>query len=126
MGMHMTDVKTVLQWAHLGAGRTGRAREIVEAQRRISRERVEEIWAEQEALDAARHWPDGPPLRVADRYAAGRPRWRPATQRPVAKRSSRLRLRRPCPNSQPPGARLSYGISYTTILSAMPRSAASF
>jgi hypothetical protein len=33
-----------------------------------------EIWAEQEAADAARHWPDGPPLRIADRYGAGRPR----------------------------------------------------
>jgi hypothetical protein len=33
-----------------------------------------EIQAEQEALDAARHWPDGPPLRIADRYAARRPR----------------------------------------------------
>jgi len=29
---------------------------------------------EQDALDAAGHWPDGPPLRLADRYAAGRPR----------------------------------------------------
>jgi hypothetical protein len=27
----MTDRKMVLKWAHLGAGRTGRAREIVEA-----------------------------------------------------------------------------------------------
>jgi hypothetical protein len=36
---------------------------------------IEEIQAEQEALDAARHWPDGPPLPFTDRYAAGRPRW---------------------------------------------------
>jgi hypothetical protein len=35
---------------------------------------VIEIWAEQEALDAAREWPAGPALRVAPRYAAGRPR----------------------------------------------------
>jgi hypothetical protein len=34
---------------------------------------IDEIQAEQEALDAGRHWPDGPPLRIADRYAAGRP-----------------------------------------------------
>ena len=38
---------------------------------------VVEISTEQEALDAAREWPDGPPLRIADRYAAGRPRCRP-------------------------------------------------
>jgi hypothetical protein len=38
------------------------------------RRHIEEIQAEQEALDAARHLPDGLPLRIADRYAAGRPR----------------------------------------------------
>jgi hypothetical protein len=35
---------------------------------------VVEIWAELEALDAAREWPAGPALQIADRYAAGRPR----------------------------------------------------
>jgi hypothetical protein len=38
---------------------------------------IEEIQAEQERLDTARHWPDGPPLRIAGQYAAGRPRFRP-------------------------------------------------
>ena len=38
-----------------------------------ARPHVVEIWAEQEALEVARHWPDGPPLRIADQYAAGRP-----------------------------------------------------
>jgi hypothetical protein len=38
--------------------------------------RIAEIQAEQQAPYAARHWPDGPPLRIADRYAAGRPRRR--------------------------------------------------
>jgi hypothetical protein len=35
---------------------------------------VIEIWAEQETLNAGREWPAGPALRVASRYAAGRPR----------------------------------------------------
>jgi hypothetical protein len=37
---------------------------------------VEEIWAEQEQTNAALPIPSGPPLRIADQYADGRPRWR--------------------------------------------------
>jgi hypothetical protein len=59
-----------LRYAHLGDRMTpARLRN----QRRLE-EHIAEIQAEQEALDAARHWPEGPPLRIADRYAAGRPR----------------------------------------------------
>jgi hypothetical protein len=68
------DRDFVLRWAHLGLARDPRYRHIIEEQRRIAEEHIREIWAEQEALDAARHWPGGPPLRIADRYAAGRPR----------------------------------------------------
>jgi hypothetical protein len=42
--------------------------------RRRLQEHIAEIQAEQEALDAARHWPDRPPLRISDQCAAGRPR----------------------------------------------------
>jgi hypothetical protein len=38
--------------------------------------RIAEFQAEQQAPYAARHSTDGPPLRIADRYAAGRPRRR--------------------------------------------------
>jgi hypothetical protein len=41
---------------------------------RLLRELVEEIWAEQEQKNAALPIPSGPPLRIADQYAAGRPR----------------------------------------------------
>jgi hypothetical protein len=68
------DREFVLRWAHLGLARNPRCRDVIEKQRRIGKEHVEEIWAQREALDAARHRSDGPPLRVADGYAAGRPR----------------------------------------------------
>jgi hypothetical protein len=45
---------------------------------RIAARQAREIRdAEQEAHDAARDWPDGPPLRIADPYVAGRLRCRP-------------------------------------------------
>jgi hypothetical protein len=34
---------------------------------------IEEIWAEQEQKNAALPIRSGPPLRIADQYAAGRP-----------------------------------------------------
>jgi len=64
----------LLRWAHLGLARNPRYRDVIEKQHRIAEAHISEIQAEQEALDATRHWPDGPPLRIADRYAAGRPR----------------------------------------------------
>jgi hypothetical protein len=70
----MTDRSYALRWLHLGLARDPRYRDVIDKQRRIGKEHVEEIWAEQEALDAARHWPDGPPLGIADRYVVGRPR----------------------------------------------------
>ena len=68
------DRDFVLRWAHLGLGPILVTADIIEEQRRIAEEHTREIWAEQEALDAARNWPGGPPLPIADRYAAGRPR----------------------------------------------------
>jgi hypothetical protein len=62
-----------LRYAHL-SHRWTPARE--ERRRRLQ-EYIAEIQTEQEALEAARDRPDGPPLRIADRYAAGRPRGRP-------------------------------------------------
>jgi hypothetical protein len=70
----MADPDYALRWIPFGLARDPRYRHIIEKQRRISKEHIEDIWAEQEAMDAARHWPDGPPLRIADRYAGGRPR----------------------------------------------------
>ena len=42
--------------------------------RQASRRHVEEVQAAQVASDAVRVWPTGPGLKIADRYAAGRPR----------------------------------------------------
>ena len=73
----MTDRNFVLRWAHLGLGRNPRYRHIIEEQRRISEEYVKEIRAEQEVRNAELHKIDlshVPPMRVAARYAAGRPR----------------------------------------------------
>ena len=76
--MSMTDRKTVLKWAHLGLGKTGRQREIVEDERRAQEAAVKEIWQEQEqrnvTLRAQQASRDGPRLRVAAQYAAGRPK----------------------------------------------------
>jgi hypothetical protein len=44
------------------------------ANRAAARKYIKEIWAEQEQKNAALPVPSGPPLRVADRYATGRPR----------------------------------------------------
>lgn len=44
--------------------------------RSLANEHVEEIQAEQEQKNAALPIPNGPPLRIADQYAAGRPRRR--------------------------------------------------
>jgi hypothetical protein len=45
-------------------------------QRSLANEHVDEIWAEQEQKNAALPIPSGPPLRIVDQYAAGRPRRR--------------------------------------------------
>ena len=66
------DRDYALRWLHLGF-RDPRYRDVIEKQHRISREHVVGIWAEQEALDAAREWPQGPALLIAPRYEAGRP-----------------------------------------------------
>ena len=53
------DRDYVLRWAHLGVARNPRYRHVIEEQRRIADEHIKEIWAEQEALNAAQ------PLSVA-------------------------------------------------------------
>jgi hypothetical protein len=50
---------------------------IIEEQRRIAEEHIKEIWAEQEALNAARPPVRGSRLSLASRYAGGRPRRAP-------------------------------------------------
>ena len=73
----MTDRSFVLRWAHLGLGRNPRYREIIEEQRRLGTEHIAEIQAEQEQRNAALRRIDHshiPPLRIAARYAAGKPR----------------------------------------------------
>jgi hypothetical protein len=66
----MTDRKTVLKYAHLGAGKTGRAKEIVDANR-AAHEDVQEIFTEQEKINAASGdaEPSFPRLWLAERYA---------------------------------------------------------
>ena len=64
----------VLRWAHLGLARNPRYRHSIEEQRRIAKEHVNEIWAEQEAVNAARSRVRGSRLSLASRYAGGRPR----------------------------------------------------
>ena len=73
----MTDRETILKWAHLNRRPTGRAREIIENQRRALQKHVEQIWAEQELRNAALPRAAGPPLEIAPRYAAARHRRRP-------------------------------------------------
>ena len=68
------DRDYVLRWAHLGLARNPRYRHVIEAQRRIAEEHIKEIWAEQEALNAARPPVRGSRLSLASRYAGGRPR----------------------------------------------------
>src|ERR1700756_3682461 len=73
----MTDRHFVLKWAHMGLGRNPRYRHIIEEQRRRLEEHIAEIEAEQEQRNAALRKIDYshiPPLRIAARYAAGRPR----------------------------------------------------
>jgi hypothetical protein len=66
----MADLE--LKYAHL-SNRDSPARK---ANRETLREHIEEIQAEQVKLQARPTPPSGPPLRVADRYAGGRPRRR--------------------------------------------------
>jgi len=54
--------------------RNPRYRHVIEAQRRIAEEHIKEIWAEQEALNAARPPVRGSCLSLAPGYAGGRPR----------------------------------------------------
>jgi hypothetical protein len=72
----MTDRSFILKWAHLGYGNP-RDREVVEANRRTLEAHIAEIQAEQEANNAELHKINHRhigPLRIAERYAAGRPR----------------------------------------------------
>jgi hypothetical protein len=64
----MADLE--LKYAHL-SNRDSPARK---ANREALREHIEEIQAEQADLQARATPPSGPLLRVADRYAGGRPR----------------------------------------------------
>lgn len=69
--------RLVIRYAHLGSGRNPRNREILARNRQVAQHHVEEIWAEQEAKNAA--LPDltgQPTLKIAARYAAGLPRQR--------------------------------------------------
>jgi hypothetical protein len=50
----LNDRNYVLRWLYLGF-RDPRYRDLVEKQHALCKEHVEEIWAKQEALDAARH-----------------------------------------------------------------------
>jgi hypothetical protein len=73
----MVDRRLVLKWAHLGLGRDPRYREIIDDQRRARAEHIAEIQAKQETLNISLHEMDHshiPLLRVAERYAAGKPR----------------------------------------------------
>jgi hypothetical protein len=73
----MTDRSFVLRWAHLGLRGDARGREIVETNRAALQAHVAEIQAEQEQRNAALRRIDRshiPPLRIADRYTAGRHR----------------------------------------------------
>ena len=61
------DRDYVLRWAHLGLARNPRYRHVIEAQHRIAKEHIKEIWAEQEAwmppgtgpTDHPCRWPPG-------------------------------------------------------------------
>lgn len=71
----MTDRSSILKWAHFGANRSPRAREVIEANRAALHAHITEIQAEQEQRNAALRRIDHghiPPLRIADRYRAGR------------------------------------------------------
>ena len=67
--------RLVIRYAHLGSGRNPRNREILERNRQVAQRHIEEIQAEQERKNAElRQRSYGPPLCIAPRYAAGRPR----------------------------------------------------
>jgi hypothetical protein len=75
----MTDRNFVLKWAHMGLGKNPRYRGIIDEERRALDAHIAEIQAEQEQRNAALHKIDHgdiSPLRIAARYAAGRPRVR--------------------------------------------------
>jgi hypothetical protein len=70
----LTPAQVRQKFAHLSTRNNPTRRTDPQARRHI-----EEIWAEQEKRNAALHKIDHshiPPLRIADRYAGGRPRWR--------------------------------------------------
>ena len=73
----MADRNFVLEWAHMGLGKNPRYRRIIDEERRALDAHIAEIQAEQEQRNTALHEIDHshiPPLRIAARYAAGRPR----------------------------------------------------
>jgi hypothetical protein len=77
----MTDRHFVLKWAHMGLGKNPRYRRIIDEERRVLDAHIAEIQAEQEQRNAALCRIDHShiaPLRIAARYAAGRPGLRAA------------------------------------------------
>jgi hypothetical protein len=73
----MADRNCVLKWAHMGLGKNPRYRRIIDEERRALNAHIAEIQAEQEQRNTALHEIDHrhiPPLRIAARDAAGRPR----------------------------------------------------
>lgn len=81
----MTDGSPILKWAHLGPNRSPRAREVIEENRAALQAHIAEIQAEQEQRNAALRRIDHshiPLLRIAERYARGRPEIRPRDSSP--------------------------------------------